>query len=139
MNRSPSRTTRILFCLGTVAFFLLGIILLSLLVIGVFSGRIPVGPLEAVFGSIMAPVFLFSRIKKFRERRRNGRQITWYTQPGMLFALAWLLAIPGFIINLVATNDTLDIVALVTFIPSILLVLVAIFFLIKWLMNPFAD
>ncbi|MEO6890056.1 MAG: hypothetical protein ABI456_11950 [Ktedonobacteraceae bacterium] len=139
MHRSPARNTRTLFCLGAVAFFLLGITLISLLVIGVFSGRIPVRPLEAAFMCIVYLVFLFSRIKKFRERRSNRRQITWYTQPGILFALAGLLVIPGFIINLAANNDTLDVVALVTLIPSILLILGAIFFLIRWLMNPFAD
>lgn len=136
MSLPPSRTTKTRFCLVVVALYLLGLLLVSLLVIGLFSGRLPAKPLETGVVFINALVFLLWRIKKFRERRRNGRQIAWYTQPGILLALAMLLSVPSLIINLV-TND--DSILIVTLIPSILVILAAAFFLIKWFMNPFAD
>lgn len=136
INLPPSKTTKRLFCLGAVALYVLGLILVALLVIGLVSGHIPARPLEAGLVFILAPVFLFWRIKKFRERRRNGWQRAWYTQPDILFALAQLLSVPSFVISLVA-ND--DLITMVTLIPSILLILASAFFLMKWFMNPFAD
>lgn len=136
INLPPSRTTKTLLCLGVVALSLLGLLLVALLVLGLFSGRLPAKPLETGVVIIDALVLLIWRINKFRERRRKGRQIAWYTQPGILFALAMLFSVPGSIIDLV-TND--DSIAIVTLIPSILVILASAFFLIKWFMNPFVE
>lgn len=133
MNRVPSRRTKILVRVGIVILVFLAIILFLLFWLGLISGRIPYAPTMIVLTLFMGGDWLFVGIKKLREKRRNGRRVSWYTQPAILLALATLLWLPSFILNVVI-NDAFpgrDILIIVLLIPSILLFFASAFFFFK--------
>lgn len=141
MSHSKSRTSRPLSRFGIAALLLLAFIVEALLVIGLFSGRISSKLLQPEITLIIGSYWLYASIKKWRARRAKGRQLSWYTQPGILFASAILLSFPTYIINLVTNfaSPNGDLVAIILLVPSILLVFAAVFFLVKSLVNPFPE
>jgi len=113
----------------------------ALLVIGLFSGRISSKLLQPEITLIIGSYWLYASIKKWREKKAKGGQLSWYTQPGILFAIAILLSFPTYIINLVTNfaSPNGDLIAIILLVPSILLVFAAVFFLVRSLINPLSD
>lgn len=92
------RMRKRLACLGFFGLLLLSFLLVGLLFLGLFSHRIPINIFLPIYFVGLGIFWFLRSIKKYRERRSQGRSVTWYTQPGLLFALALLLTMPFYIV-----------------------------------------
>ena len=140
MQQQMSPMMKRLACLGLFGLFLLSFLLVGLLVL-VFSHRISGTIVSAIYMLVLGIFLLFLSIKKYRERRTQGRSVTWYTQPGLLLALALLLAVPAYIVAFLTdfgfpNGDVLEILLVI---PSFLLFLVSAFFWIRGLTRMFSN
>jgi len=135
MQQQLSPMRKKLACLGLFGLLLLSFLLVGLLFFGLFSHRIPINIVLPIY-MVGLGIFWFLRsIKKYRERRTQGRSVTWYTQPGLLFALALLLTMPSYIVAFLTEDgfSNEDALAIWLALPSILLLLVSAFFWIRGL------
>lgn len=135
MQQQLSPMRKRLACLGFFVLLLLSFLLVGLLVLGLFSHCISDAIVMAIYMLGLGIFWLFRSIKKYRESRTQGRSVTWYTQPGLLLALAILLTVPFYIVAFLTdfgfSNG--DALAIWLALPSILLFLVSAFFWIRGL------
>jgi hypothetical protein len=143
MQQSPPPMSK-LACLGLTALIVLVFVFTGLLTLGLFSHRLPLNVSLVIQLAIFAALgtgFLFNGLKTWRSRLAKGQNVLWYMQPMILFALAQLFLIPGYVIYYITgfdfPNGLLFAILLIT--PSILLFLAAAFFGIQRLMGPFTD
>jgi uncharacterized membrane protein len=88
---------------------------------------------ETIYLFFFGLYLLYSGNKKFRAARIIQHSIRRYTQPGILFGIGMLLAIPSTLLNNVQNNANTSetIIAWLLFIPSLVLILAAAFFYFK--------
>lgn len=98
MQQQLSPMRKRLACLGLFGLLLLSFLLVGLLVLGLFSHRISDAIVMAIYMLGLGIFWFLRSSKKYRERRSQGRSVTWYTQLGLLFALALLLTMPFYIV-----------------------------------------
>ena len=75
---------------------------------------------ETIYFFFFGLYLLYSGNKKFREARNIQPSIRWYTQPGILFGIGMVLAIPSTLLDNVQNNanTTESIIAWLLFVPS---------------------
>jgi cbb3-type cytochrome oxidase subunit 3 len=74
--------------------------------------------------------WLYTGMRKLRTAQASQQQVSWYTQPSILFGIGLLLGVPWSFLQFVTKNSLPD-VAAVLLIPSLLLFLAASFFFLK--------
>ena len=123
------------------AVLFLTLFLLVLLFIGLFSGRLSYKVVTPVYVAVLGVGWLIAGIRKFRARRASGRRVSWYKQPGILFAMSMFLFFPGDIAANV-TNGNFpngDVILIASLVPSCLLFIAAAYFGIQRFTHPFED
>lgn len=139
--RTPSNTTKRLACLGIAAIIVVVLLLFTLLFIGLFTGRIPNKLFMPVYMFAFGVGWLIAGIRKFRQRRASGRRVSWYTQPGILFAIGMFLYFPGEVIIYMTNGNfpNADAILIALLIPSCVLFITAVYFGIRRFTHPFED
>lgn len=141
MNPTPSNTRKRLTCLAVFAILFLALLLLVLFIIGLFSGRLSYKLVTPVYVAVLGVGWLIASIRKFRQRRASGRQVLWYTQPGILFAMSMFLFLPVDIAANVTNGNFPNghVILIASLIPIFLLFIAATYFWVRRFTHPFED